>query len=341
MWRAAHHGLRQLFGGRDPKNWHPLLAVYYLTYACDLRCPYCSDGQGRAYHELRSKVLPGHGVIELLRRIRRYSDHLVITGGEPLLHKDVDDVLRRLPEVGFDGVVFTTNGKDALPHLDALAAVDHLVFSLDTLDEEKADNFFGGGPGVLKQILKNLDAALAQRPKKQEIIISAVATPDNLEDLHGLYDFAKARGLRFALCPQLVGVKAHPDLAESPAYVAIFERLIAERRAGGPVNGSVKYLEYMRDFREFDCRPSAVLAISPMGDIFYPCLELGNVAGNLLDEPDLQAIRAAGRNKFGPEPKCDNRCHSACALGFSLALADPRSLADEALFAARAKLAGR
>jgi hypothetical protein len=28
--------------------WRPLLAVYYLTYSCDFRCPYCSDGAERS-----------------------------------------------------------------------------------------------------------------------------------------------------------------------------------------------------------------------------------------------------------------------------------------------------
>ena len=58
---------------KDSLQWHPLLSVYYLTYACALRCRHCSDGNGEPYHRLPAKTLPGAKVIDLLRIIRRHS----------------------------------------------------------------------------------------------------------------------------------------------------------------------------------------------------------------------------------------------------------------------------
>lgn len=341
MWRSVRNYLAQALGD-DPRGWHPLLAVYYLTYACDFRCPYCSDGAQQPYYRLRSPVLPAEQALELLRRVRRHSDYLVLTGGEPLKHPGLDAVLEGLPAVGFDGVVLTTNGHDLEPHLARVArAIRYLVFSLDTLDHARADACFGRGPGTLARILANIDRADALRPRAGfEIVLSALATPDNLEDLYGVYDYARRRGFRFALCPQLQGVKAHPALHHNPAYRALYDHLIREKRRGGPVNGSVLYLEHMRDLRKFDCKPSTVLALSPTGDVFYPCLERGTVAGNLLEQNDLHAIRAAGRERHGPEPRCDNRCHSACALGFAMILSHPLSLAHEAMLGARNRLLG-
>ncbi|MCP4113325.1 MAG: hypothetical protein GY749_48640 [Desulfobacteraceae bacterium] len=62
------------------QRWYPMLSVYYLTYACNFRCPYCSDGTGKPYYKLSSPVLPGTSVISLLKIIRRHCDYIVITG---------------------------------------------------------------------------------------------------------------------------------------------------------------------------------------------------------------------------------------------------------------------
>jgi hypothetical protein len=90
--------------------------------------------------------------------------------------------------------------------------------------------------------------------------------------------------------------------------------------------------------RKFSCRPFTMLVVSPGGDVFYPCLELGQFAGNLLAEPNLHRIRQTGCERFGPQPACDARCHSACALGFSRALENPASILHEGALIARANL---
>ncbi|MBI5529506.1 MAG: radical SAM protein [Deltaproteobacteria bacterium] len=326
-------------GTRDPLRWHPLLAVYYLTYACNYRCPYCSDGTGTPYYRLASPVLSAPEVLRVLATIRRYADFLVLTGGEPLRYPALNDVLRGLPSLGFDGVVLTTIGDDVERHLTLInEAVKHLVFSLDTLDAAKADRWLGAGPGAHARILGQIERARTFPGRRYEIIISSVATEDNLADLYDVYEYASSCGFRFALCPQLLGVKAPARFDGDPEYRRLFDFLIARKRRGGKVHGTVAYLEHMRDLSKFLCRPSTVLAVSPVGDVFYPCLEIGRVAGNLLSEPDLDRIRAAGREQIGPEPSCDTRCHSACALGLSLAFNHPASVLREAMLAAKAGL---
>ena len=325
----------------EPRKWHPLLSVFYLTYDCDFRCPHCSDGAGEPYYRLRSPVLPADRVRELFRILRRHSDYLVITGGEPLNHPEFDGALEDLEALRFRSVILTTNGHTADAFLPLIArSVRELVFSLQTLDSAKGDVWHGRGPGTHQRVLANIDRAANLRDRRFDIIISTVVTPDNLPDMFAVYGYAKARGFRLAACPQLVGVKAHPALAANPEYRRFYDFLIAEKRKGGRIQGTVDYLEYMRDLRKFACRPFTMLVVSPVGDVFYPCLELGHFAGNLFDEPNLHRLRQAGLAKFGPQPDCDTRCHSACALGFSRALANPASILHEAALTARAKLRG-
>ena len=319
-------------------SWRPVLSVYYLTYACDFRCPYCSDGLGTPYYRLRSPVLTADRVLDLFGVIRRHCEHLVITGGEPLQHPEYEEILGRLPALRFRGVVLTTNGYHLDRALPAVAgSVTELVVSLQTMDSAKADAEYGQR-GAHQRILDNIECAASYPGRKYKIIISSVATPENIQDLRGVYQFARDRGFRLAVCPQLVGVKAHQALENNRDYREFFDLLIAEKKHGAIIQGTVDYLEYLRDLKKFRCRPFTMLVVGPTGEVFYPCLELGHHAGNLLEEPDLNRIRAAGCDQFGPQPDCGTQCHSACALGFSRILANPFSLLHEGFLMARAKI---
>jgi len=69
---------------------------------------------------------------------------------------------------------------------------------------------------------------------------------------------------------QLVGVKAHSALSGRPRYRQFYNFLLAEKQRGGRIFGSSLYLEYLRDFKQFNGRPFTMLVISPTGEVFYP-----------------------------------------------------------------------
>lgn len=339
MWLSLRNALA-LLGSRDPERWSPLLGVYYLTYACRFRCSYCSDGAGKPYHRLVSDCLQSREVLALLATLRRSTDYLVLTGGEPLEHPELREILLGLPQIGYDGVVLTTNGDGIHRILKEVAqAIRYLVFSLDTLDPIRGDAGFGAGPGTLARVLDEIEGARRFPGAGYEIIISSVATPTGISDLYSVYDYCKDRGFRFAVCPQLVGVKAHAELHGHTEYRRFLDFLIAEKKRGEAVNGTVEYLEHMKELQPFTCIPSSTVAIQPNGDVFYPCLERGTVGGNLFAQPDLNAIRRQARGHLGSEPTCGNQCHSACALSFALLLGQPWSVIREGWLMARGGLA--
>jgi hypothetical protein len=70
--------------------------------------------------------------------------------------------------------------------------------------------------------------------------------------------------------------------------------------------------------------------VSPLGDVYYPCLEGGRVAGNLLQEPDLHRLRQKGMAQQGGDPGCRDQCHSACMVSASLLIQHPGDLLGEA-----------
>jgi MoaA/NifB/PqqE/SkfB family radical SAM enzyme len=324
LWKYCQHKF-----GINKEKWQPFLAVFYLSYGCSFRCGFCSDGDGKPYYSLSGASLEAREIGLLLKNIRAQCDCIVLTGGEPLEYPFLPQALEAVRGLKFKEIVLTTNGYDLENYLQLIAAaVTDLVISLHTLDEAKAAKLYGR-ENTLAKILANIELAHSCAPKKYRLHISCVVTPDNLDDVFEVYYFAKERGLIFAACPQLVGVKAHPDLAADARYRSFYNYLIKEKKEGRPIFGTVKYLEGMRDLAWFKCHPFTMLVVSPTGDVYYPCLEIGHFAGNLLATADLQAIYRQGLLRFGPQPLCDTRCHSACALGFAAILEHPSAILSE------------
>lgn len=134
-----------------------------VTDRCDLRCAYCMPERMRfvpkpevlTLEELRHLAL---GFIARgVRRIR-------LTGGEPLVRRDVIELIRALGrEVGggLDELTLTTNGTQLANYADdiASAGVRRINVSLDTLDQARFARL--ARRDALPQVLEGIAAARA------------------------------------------------------------------------------------------------------------------------------------------------------------------------------------
>ncbi|MBL8675404.1 MAG: GTP 3',8-cyclase MoaA, partial [Rhodospirillales bacterium] len=142
-------------------------AVTYLrvsvTDRCDFRCVYCMAED--------MTFLPKAEVLSLeeLERlcgafVRLGVRKLRLTGGEPLVRKNVMSLVRGLSRHlgnGLDELTVTTNGSQLAKHAGELAAcgVKRINVSLDTLDRAKFTELTRWGD--LDQVMRGLDAAQA------------------------------------------------------------------------------------------------------------------------------------------------------------------------------------
>ncbi len=92
-FRAAErnaHGLWQVLKAIVSTD-HPLLAHLIPMRRCNLACTYCNE------FDNFSKPVP---IDEMLRRVDRLGDLgtsvVTISGGEPLLHPELDDIIHRM-----------------------------------------------------------------------------------------------------------------------------------------------------------------------------------------------------------------------------------------------------
>jgi cyclic pyranopterin phosphate synthase len=134
-----------------------------LTDRCDLACVYCRPHRKDGYLDRRLDLDAWMAMVEGLVRagVRRVR----LTGGEPLLHKDVVEVVRALAKLPIDDLAMTTNATRlrelAVPLREA--GLQRINVSLDTLDAHRFHRMTRGGrlPGVLEGIEAALRAGFA------------------------------------------------------------------------------------------------------------------------------------------------------------------------------------
>jgi cyclic pyranopterin phosphate synthase len=161
-------------------------AISYLrvsvTDRCDLRCVYCMQ-ENMVF--LPKDELLTFEELERLGRIfiRLGTRKLRITGGEPLVRRDVMRLIESLgADLGAGGLselTLTTNGSQLLRHAAALraAGVERINVSLDTMDADRFRAVTRGGR--LQQTLDGLEAA---RAAGLRVKINTVALRDVNED---------------------------------------------------------------------------------------------------------------------------------------------------------------
>jgi len=170
-----------------------------VTDRCDLRCVYCMAED--------MTFLPKAEILSLeeLDRlcaafIRLGTNKIRITGGEPLVRRDVMTLFRslgaRLDGGGLEELTVTTNGSQLVKHAEALAAsgVRRINVSLDTLDAQKFAAITRWG-----RIEKTLDGIFAAKAAGLAIKINAVALKGvNEDEYDGMLSWCGEHG--FDLC---------------------------------------------------------------------------------------------------------------------------------------------
>lgn len=165
-----------------------------VTDRCDLRCSYCMPE--------RMTFLPKREVLSLeelhelaLGFIARGVNKIRITGGEPLVRRDIGDLFaalgRKLGD-GLEELTLTTNATQLALHADELAraGVGRVNVSLDTLDRARFERLTRRD--ALPQVLEGIAAAKAAGLK---VKLNAVALKGTNEDeLPDLIAWAHAQG---------------------------------------------------------------------------------------------------------------------------------------------------
>jgi cyclic pyranopterin phosphate synthase len=304
-----------------------------LTDRCDLACVYCRPSRSDGYLEERLDDAGWRTMIAGLlgagiRRVR-------ITGGEPLLHPRVVDMVRYVASLGVDDLALTTNATRlaglALPLREA--GLRRITVSIDSLDPERFRRITRGGD--LRRVLAGVDAALGAG--FEEIKINCVVLRgENDDELVALTEWAWALGItpRFI---EIMAIGEGANLAVSHLVTAaeMRERLQAlltpELAKVDPDRGPAKYVHALRDRRlrvgfitgtsDTFCASCDRLRVTADGTL-RPCLATNDgVSGKAAaqsgqTEAVAEAIRLAWQQK--PDGSTWNGCTEDTAAQVSM-----------------------
>lgn len=329
MGFAANYvrNLAAVVAGRQPTR--PLLVSYYVTHRCALDCVYCSDGQGRPFKQDPVNELTTRQACDLLSLLRASADTLDITGGEPLLREDLETVLGHAREIGFR-TVLNTKGIGLRDRPGILDLVDVLVLSIDSLQAKKLGELLGKPEATAGRVLDALRYLLDVAPElRSRLVLASVATPDNLPDVLDVLHLAERERCGFQISPQIVGTIIHPRLRNNPAFAILIDEIIAAKRRGVGVMGIAEYLQGIRDVTRFVCHPMLMPTIRPDGTLYYPCLEKGETAVNILHANGYEQALAVAQARRPSVSSCQDECHLFCHMALSLLQRHPLSALAE------------
>lgn len=133
-----------------------------ITDRCDFRCVYCMDEEMTFMP--REQLLSLEEIVFLLRAFCELGvEKIRITGGEPLVRRNVDWLFKEVGELksstSLKELTLTTNGSQLTKYIDSLAksGLDRINISLDSLKPERFRELTRNGD--LSTVLSGIDAA--------------------------------------------------------------------------------------------------------------------------------------------------------------------------------------
>ncbi len=294
----------------------PILSLRItLTNRCNVNCLYCHhDGMVRSKDEMNANEL--YTICKIAKKIGVRKIRL--SGGEPLLKKDIVEIVEKIASLGFKDISMTTNGILLEKYAQELkdAGLDRVNVSLDTLNPEtfefitKKDYLEDAKKGILKAVEVGL------YPVKINMVIMKDINQDEIDDM---FEFCKDNDIVLQLIELIESENCdedkfskdyHYNLDEIEKELADIADDVREREF---MQGRKKYyidggeIEVVKpvDNAKF-CAKCSRLRITPDGKI-KPCLlrndnlvELISHVRNGAGEDELEEIFINGINKREP-----------------------------------------
>jgi len=172
-----------------------------VTDRCDLRCTYCMS-ENMTFLP-KSDLLDAAELEEVARRfIARGVTKIRVTGGEPLVRRNILDIMTRLSKYlgkgqGLEDLTLTTNGTQLAKHAEDLArlGVKRINVSLDSVNPETFARITRGGK--LEQVLDGIAAAQSHGLKIKLNVV--VLKNDNAAEIPSLIGWAHRRDVDVTL----------------------------------------------------------------------------------------------------------------------------------------------
>jgi MoaA/NifB/PqqE/SkfB family radical SAM enzyme len=303
----------------------PFSATFAVTNRCNLRCAYCNC----PYIDPTDLDLARIDV--LFDRLHHLGiRRMGLAGGEPMLRRDLGDIIALLKA---RGIYVTVNSNLTLYARapERLRLADLVYTSLDgNAEAHRAARGSKAYDGVMEAIR---DLVGSGKP----VVVICVVTEHSIDQSEHLLRQAEAFGFRVHFQPQCTDTEnvrgTVPESVSNEQYRAFWRRILAEKKRGRPILSSTPYLEFLSQWQDFSISAyydakarcpagRGYLYVDPQGNA-YPCTY---TKGKM---PSVNLLREDWREKWDRETPC-TVCSVGPMLEFNLLFQRPLVAALEA-----------
>jgi GTP 3',8-cyclase len=255
-----------------------------VTDRCDFRCSYCMSE--RMHFLARSEILSLEECLQIAKTFVGFGvDKIRVTGGEPLVRKNLPWLISRLRELqGLRELVLTTNGSQLAQFAAPLAqaSLDRINISVDSLDPETFRSITRTGD--LKRVLSGIDAAISAFGSRRVKLNTVLMRNINQHHICGMLEYALERGLDISFIEQMpLGETGHQyaasyySSADALAQLRQHHELIPSlETSGGParywrIAGHESHIGFISPHSQNFCAGCNRMRVTARGELF-PCL---------------------------------------------------------------------
>jgi len=263
--------------GRGSLNWiarRPLVVSFEVTDSCTCYCKHCDHGGPRD----DSHLMPPAAYRRYVQELRPCV--VQVSGGEPLLRKDVAEIVRNIK---YDGrlpyTILVSNWSEMTEELYLelhQAGVDQFSVSLDFPDERH--DVFRGYPGLYSRLSELIPRCA--RYGYDDIVLNSCITSENVGEINAMADKARQWGVNMcysAYSPRRTGCKDYflntPEQMET--LNRELDRVEARRDPSNWIVNSPTTLQATREYFAKGGRPGCkaglrFLVVTARGEL-QPC----------------------------------------------------------------------
>ena len=274
----------------DPK---PLWLLAELTYKCPLQCPYCSNPLDFAGGRFRREL----STAEWCRVFREAKAlgvlQLGLSGGEPTLRPDLDELIRTAHDVGLYTSLITSAYRLTRERLATLkaAGLDHVQISIQGADEETSD--LEAGTASYRD---KIAAYHYTRELGFPLTVNVVLHRRNLHQVEALIRLAESLGAeRIELAnTQFYGWALHNRDALMPTKAQLDQAWQVVQQERARLGTKLEIVWVLPDYHEQYPKPCmggwarAYMTVTPAGEV-WPCHAAGRITTltfeNVRDKP--------------------------------------------------------
>ena len=223
------------------KKPYPFYVNLVINSRCNLKCAYCFGNYSNRQH-------PDWDLNDLKKLIDDLHDrgtkYILIQGGEPFLHNDLDEIINYICKKNIVTAI-VTNGQfpERIKKIKSLSLLDNICFSLDG---NKEGNDIVRGTTSFDKVMKSIQAV--KEVHKIPIRINSTVTKYVVKDIDFMAEFVKKNKIEWGINYLFKGneVLGEEDLAPSNEEIEKYQhKILYYKKKGYPIFTTSKILKYV------------------------------------------------------------------------------------------------